>query len=66
MARWAPSIPWDQDIDGYLSKTMQADATSNDPYSIMRNTAEQRMRPLKFLNPEETALCRAALGAMRG
>ena len=66
MARWAPSIPWDQGIDGYLSKTMQADATSNDPYSIMRNTAEQKMRPFKFLNPEETALCRAALSDMRG
>lgn len=65
-ASQALSIPWDQDIEEYLSKTMQADATSNDPYSIMRNTAEQRMRPLKFLNPEETALCRAALGAMRG
>jgi hypothetical protein len=63
-AAQALSIPWDQGTDEYLRKTSRADATASDPYSIMRNTAEQRERPLVFLRPEESELCRSALIAI--
>jgi hypothetical protein len=64
VAAKALSIEWDEDMEAYLSETMRADASSDDPYSIMRNTSGQKHRALKFLTAEETALCRAALDAL--
>jgi hypothetical protein len=60
------AISWDKDMENYLDQTMQADGTSGDPYSIMRNTSEQKHRPFKFFTPEEIAACRWVLGAMMG
>ena len=64
LAADALAIPWDEAMEAYLRKTMQADATSEDPYSVMRNTAEQKARPFKFLSSEERSLCRSALQAI--
>jgi hypothetical protein len=64
IATSALSIPWDGAMEEYLTNTMRADATSADPYSIMRNTAEQTARPFKFLSAEETKACRSALQAI--
>jgi len=63
-AAQALGIPWDKAMGAYLCQTMRADASSDDPYSIMRNTAGQKTRSLKFLSPGEIALCRAALEAL--
>ncbi len=62
----ALAIPWDNAMDSYLAKTTEADATSSDPYSIMRNTADQNDRPFRFLSPAEVALCREAMQTIRG
>ena len=62
-AAQALSIPWDEDMDTYLARTMRADSTSADPYSVMRNTAEQQHRPFRFLTPRDIALCRSTLEA---
>ena len=62
-AAQALSIPWDQDMEVYLAKTMQADSTSVDPYSVMRNTAEQKTRSFRFLTSKEIVLCRSTLEA---
>jgi hypothetical protein len=64
LAAAALSITWDDGMEAYLRKTMQADGTSEDPYSIMRNTAEQKARPFKFLSGEERLLCQSVLEAM--
>jgi hypothetical protein len=61
----ALSIPWDDAMKKSLAETTQADATSSQPYSIVRNTAQQTDRPLKFFSSAEAALCRAALAAIR-
>jgi hypothetical protein len=61
----ALSIPWDDAMKKSLAETTQADATSNQPYSIVRNTAQQTDRPLKFFSSAEAALCHAALKAIR-
>jgi hypothetical protein len=60
----ALSIPWDDAMKKGLAETTQADATSNQPYSVVRNTAQQQDRPLKFFSSGEAALCREALEAI--
>ena len=55
------SVKWDEATDAYLCKTTQADPLLSDPYSIMRNTAEQKARPFTFLSSKERSLCRSAL-----
>ena len=62
----ALSIPWDNAMDSYLAKTTEADATSADPYSVMRNTGDQKDRPFKFLSAAEVDLCRAAVQTIKG
>ncbi len=57
----ALGIAWDEAADAYLCKTMQTDSSSSNPYSVMRNTAEQRARPFKFLSMTEQSLCRSVL-----
>src|SRR5205807_4886027 len=53
MAAEALSMMWDDGNEASLCRTTQADASSSNPYSIMRNTAEQKARPFKFLSSEE-------------
>jgi hypothetical protein len=60
----ALGFSWDAAMQDYLAKTMQADGTSADPYSVMRNTNEQKSRPLKFLTDEERMLARSVLEAL--
>jgi hypothetical protein len=64
VAAEALAITWDGAMEAYLRKTMQADGASEDPYSVMRNTAEQKGRPFKFLSSEERLLCRSVLQAI--
>ena len=52
-------------MESCLSKTLQADSTSIDPYSVKRNTAEQAQRPFRFLSANDVALCRATLEAIQ-
>ena len=61
----ALSLPWDEALARGLAETTQADATSHQPYSVVRDTAQQTDRPLKFLTGAEAALCRDALAAIR-
>src|SRR5207248_586035 len=60
----ALAVTWDTETEAYLGKTTQADGSLSDPYSIMRNTAEQKTRPFKFLSSKERSLCRSALEAL--
>jgi hypothetical protein len=62
----ALSLSWDQNMELCLSKTSQADSTSANPYSVMRNTAKQANRPFRFLKANDVALCRAMLDAIQG
>ncbi len=64
LAAEALAVTWDEGMESYLRKTMQADGVSEDPYSVMRNTAEQKGRPFKFLSAEERLFCRSVLEAM--
>ncbi len=61
----ALSLPWDDAMAAYLAETMVADATLSDPYSVKRNTGEQKDRPFKFLTAEEAASCRAAIHGIK-
>ncbi len=60
----ALSLPWDDDMDAYLQQTTQGDGRTDDHYSVVRNTAQQKERAFKFLSPEEISLCRLALDAI--
>jgi hypothetical protein len=64
-AAQALSIPWDENMELFLARTLQADSTSVDPYSVMRNTSEQANRPFRFLSANDIALCRAALETIK-
>ena len=58
------SLTWDQSMEAALMETMRETDTPADPYSIVRNTAAQNRRPLKFISEEELILCQATLKSM--
>ena len=64
-AAQALSLSWDHNMELSLAETSQADSISADPYSVMRNTAEQVQRRFKFLSASDIALCRAMLEAIQ-
>lgn len=58
------SLPWDDSMNPHLDATMRDAPAPSDPYSIVRNTAAQTKRALKFLSDEEAALCQETLNIL--
>lgn len=59
------SLEWSAEVDEFLATTGSAGGDSNEsnPYSVLRDTAHQLQRPMRFLSPDEVAWCEELLVA---